>query len=133
MAGSSLITQSWCWSGKLAFNPKPKVSNYGWEWQIAETTLLALFVAPWSSLHLRVPPTLAVWLVRWLAFRVMWGAGTLLPLPIGCHAEGDFSQGISSGVQLGACLLSQQLSSFSLPTKRHEQAGPTRVRVLALA
>ena len=46
------------------------VGNYGWHWQLAETSLLCAAAA--------LPPRPSranVWLFRWLAFRVMWGAG----------------------------------------------------------
>jgi hypothetical protein len=33
------------------------VRNYGWEWQIAETTLLAAFVAPWFAWKARQAPS----------------------------------------------------------------------------
>lgn len=46
------------------------VGNYGWHWQLAETTLLCVA----ASLPPR-PSAANVWLFRWLAFRVMWGAG----------------------------------------------------------
>lgn len=46
------------------------VGNFGWQWQLAETSLLCAAAA------LPPRPSAAnVWLFRWLAFRVMWGAG----------------------------------------------------------
>ena len=74
------------------------VMGYGWEWQVCETLWLAIFLAPMappllvravsspngkrasSSAALLLPrwdraPVLVVWLVRWMAFRLMLGAG----------------------------------------------------------
>lgn len=36
------------------------VRNYGWEWQIAETTLLAVFVAPWFSWKAKRNPSVCI-------------------------------------------------------------------------
>jgi hypothetical protein len=59
--------------------------RYGWEFQLLETGMLAVFLAPWSSWRAsgplslgqtRVPPVV-IWLLRWLVFRVMLGAGLI--------------------------------------------------------
>jgi hypothetical protein len=57
--------------------------GYGWEFQLLETGMLAVFLAPWSSWRdvgplprTRVPP-IVMWLFRWLVFRVMLGAGLI--------------------------------------------------------
>ena len=53
---------------------------FGWEIQILETTLLAAFLAhPWDPrpLAARPPPVTAIVLMRWLAFRIMLGAGLI--------------------------------------------------------
>ena len=55
------------------------IGNYGWHWQLAETTLLCAA----ASLPPR-PSAANVWLFRWLAFRVMWGAGMS---KLGSHAS----------------------------------------------
>eukprot|EP01126_Amoeba_proteus_P029600 TRINITY_DN2920_c0_g1_i31.p1 TRINITY_DN2920_c0_g1~~TRINITY_DN2920_c0_g1_i31.p1 ORF type:complete len:428 (-),score=51.56 TRINITY_DN2920_c0_g1_i31:186-1469(-) len=61
------------------------VQCYGWEWQIAETTMLAVFVAPWFQFQaVGEPPIISVWLLRFLAFRLMWGAGMS---KLGTHAS----------------------------------------------
>ncbi|KAK3276211.1 hypothetical protein CYMTET_15698 [Cymbomonas tetramitiformis] len=55
------------------------IMSYGWEWQMLETCFLAIFLLPVfsvSSLPRGSPtPTAVIWLFRWLAFRVMLGAG----------------------------------------------------------
>lgn len=54
--------------------------GYGWELLTLEFGFLAIFLAP--PLELRplarsAPPLIGIWLVRWLAFRVMFGAGLI--------------------------------------------------------
>jgi lipase maturation factor len=54
--------------------------GYGWEIQLVETGFLAIFLVPlldWRALAARPPPAVAVWLFRWLAFRIMLGAGLI--------------------------------------------------------
>ena len=62
--------------------------GYGWESLLCETTFLAMFFTPLSPTSLRragwlwtVPKDrvsrVAKWLVRWLCFRVMFGAGLI--------------------------------------------------------
>ena len=54
--------------------------SFGWEIQILETTLLAAALAhPWDPrpLAARPPPVAAIVLMRWLAFRIMLGAGLI--------------------------------------------------------
>ena len=54
--------------------------GFGWEIQILETTLLAAALAhPWDPrpLAARPPPVAAIVLMRWLAFRIMLGAGLI--------------------------------------------------------
>jgi hypothetical protein len=54
--------------------------SFGWEIQLLETTVLAAcLVHPWDPRPLRAPapPVLAIVLMRWLAFRVMFGAGLI--------------------------------------------------------
>ncbi|HET9621207.1 MAG TPA: lipase maturation factor family protein [Kofleriaceae bacterium] len=53
---------------------------FGWEIQILETTVIAAcLVHPWDPRPLRAPapPALAIGLMRWLAFRIMLGAGLI--------------------------------------------------------
>jgi hypothetical protein len=54
--------------------------GFGWEIQLLETTVLAAcLVHPWDPRPLRAPapPTTAIMLMRWLAFRIMLGAGLI--------------------------------------------------------
>jgi hypothetical protein len=54
--------------------------SFGWEIQILETTVIAAcLVHPWDPRPLRAPapPPLAIVLMRWLAFRIMLGAGLI--------------------------------------------------------
>ena len=53
---------------------------YGWEMQLLETGLLAVFMCPWRSLRpfpaTRVP-VVPIWLLKWLVFRVMLGSALI--------------------------------------------------------
>ncbi len=54
--------------------------GFGWETQLLETTLLAALLCPWARvrpLGRQEPPFVAVVLLRWLAFRIMLGAGLI--------------------------------------------------------
>jgi hypothetical protein len=55
--------------------------GYGWEILLIETGFLACFLAPMRSLAAltaaRPPATPVIWLLRWLLFRVMLGAGLI--------------------------------------------------------
>ena len=55
--------------------------GYGWETLLLETGFLAIFLVPVlrpAPFPWRLPPpTAVVWLMRWLAFRVMFGAGLI--------------------------------------------------------
>jgi hypothetical protein len=54
--------------------------GFGWEIQLLETTVIAAcLVHPWDPRPLRAPapPPLAIVLMRWLAFRIMLGAGLI--------------------------------------------------------
>ena len=47
--------------------------SFGWETLLLETGFLAIFLGPaWTA-----PPLLLIWLIRWLAFRVEFGAGMI--------------------------------------------------------
>lgn len=63
---------------------------FGWEIQILETTLIAAFLAhPWDPrpLRARPPPVAAIVLMRWLAFRIMLGAGLIKIRGDACWTE----------------------------------------------
>ncbi len=54
--------------------------GYGWEIQLLETGFLAIFLCPLLDARpfpRRPPPTAVVWLLRWLIFRIMLGAGLI--------------------------------------------------------
>jgi hypothetical protein len=54
--------------------------GFGWEIQLVETGFLCLFLVPLVDgrpFPRRAPPAVAIWLLRWLAMRIMWGAGLI--------------------------------------------------------
>lgn len=54
--------------------------GYGWEIQLLETGFLAIFLCPLLDMRpfpKRPPPTIVLWLFRWLSFRIMLGAGLI--------------------------------------------------------
>jgi hypothetical protein len=54
--------------------------GYGWEIQLLETGILAVFLCPLLDARpfpKRPPPTAVIWLFRWLTFRIMLGAGLI--------------------------------------------------------
>jgi hypothetical protein len=54
--------------------------GFGWELQLVETGFLCAFLVPLLDgrpFPRRPPPAPVVWLLRWLAVRIMWGAGLI--------------------------------------------------------
>jgi hypothetical protein len=54
--------------------------SYGWEIQLLETGFLAIFLVPFLDgrpFARRPPSVIVIWLFRWLAFRIMLGAGLI--------------------------------------------------------
>src|SRR6202041_1501006 len=54
--------------------------GYGWETQLLETGFLAIFLCPLRSIRplpATSTPGIALWLMRWLIFRVMIGAALI--------------------------------------------------------
>jgi hypothetical protein len=54
--------------------------GYGWEIQLAETGFLAIFLCPLAGARAfpaSAPPVAVIWLLRWLIFRIMLGAGLI--------------------------------------------------------
>jgi hypothetical protein len=54
--------------------------GYGWEIQLLETGFVATFLVPLVDprpFPRRPPPVVVIWLFRWLAFRIMLGAGLI--------------------------------------------------------
>jgi len=53
---------------------------FGWELQLVETGFVCGFLGPLVDARpcpRRAPPAPALWLLRWLAVRIMWGAGLI--------------------------------------------------------
>ena len=53
---------------------------FGWEIQLVETAFLCVFLCPLLDgrpFPRRAPPPVTIWLLRWLAVRIMWGAGLI--------------------------------------------------------
>jgi hypothetical protein len=64
--------------------------SFGWEIQILETTLLAAILAhPWDPRPLRAPAPspVSIALMRWLVFRIMFGAGMIKLRGDACWTE----------------------------------------------
>jgi hypothetical protein len=64
--------------------------SFGWEIQLLETTVIAAcLVHPWDPRPLRAPapPRTAIVLMRWLAFRIMLGAGLIKLRGDACWTE----------------------------------------------
>ncbi len=54
--------------------------GYGWEIQLLETGVLAIFLCPLFDgrpFSRRPPPVVVIWLFRWLTFRIMLGSGLI--------------------------------------------------------
>jgi hypothetical protein len=55
--------------------------GYGWEILLLEAGFLAVFLCPlrglWPSSNRLPPPPAVIWMLRWLLFRVMFGAGLI--------------------------------------------------------
>jgi hypothetical protein len=54
--------------------------GFGWELQLVETGFLCIFLCPLVDgrpFPRRPPPMVVIWLLRWLAVRIMWGAGLI--------------------------------------------------------
>lgn len=64
---------------------------FGWENQLLETGFLAVFLASpfrWRPFDPRAPPSVVViWLMRWLVFRIMLGAGLIKLRGDSCWAD----------------------------------------------
>jgi len=54
--------------------------GFGWEIQLVETGFLCIFLVPLADgrpFPRRAAPAVVIWLLRWLAIRIMWGAGLI--------------------------------------------------------
>ena len=69
------------WLMYLSFvNTAQRWLSYGWEMQLLETGFLAMFLVPLLDprpFPKFPPPVPAIWLMRWLAFRIHLGAGLI--------------------------------------------------------
>lgn len=76
------ILQVALWALYLSFVQVGQIFyGYGWEMLILEAGFLSIFLCPVRSIRPLAsnspPDTIIVWLFRWLAFRVMFGAGLI--------------------------------------------------------
>jgi hypothetical protein len=75
---------SFCHVGQLFW-------GYGWEILLLEAGFLAVFLAPLRSVRTLqspvAPPAVVIWLLRWLLFRVMFGAGLIKLRGDACWTE----------------------------------------------
>ncbi len=82
------------WAGYLTVCSAGQVFfNFQWDALLLETTLVALFLAPWAWLprwRTCEPPRVACWLLWWLLFRLMF-LGGLVKLTSGDTAWRDFT------------------------------------------
>ena len=70
----SIVTWLLLWMIYLSFvNVGQTFYGFGWEILLLETGFLAIFL---GSIHTS-PSTIMIWLMRWLLFRVMFGAGMI--------------------------------------------------------
>ena len=83
LAGATnAILQAALWAIYLSFVQVGQIFyGYGWEMLLLEAGFLAIFLCPTQSFgpfpERAPPPVLVVWLFRWLAFRLMFGAGLI--------------------------------------------------------
>jgi hypothetical protein len=69
-----MLTWGLLWALYLSFvNLGSLFYGYGWESLLLETGFLAVFLGPTDA----TPTWVTIWLVRWLLFRVMFGAGMI--------------------------------------------------------
>jgi hypothetical protein len=78
---ANAIMMALLWALYLSFLPVGQDwYGYGWEIQLLETGFLAIFLCPLLDprpFPRRPPPVIVMWLFRWLAFRIMFGAGLI--------------------------------------------------------
>ncbi|MCB0344312.1 MAG: lipase maturation factor family protein [Bdellovibrionales bacterium] len=79
---SNAAVQFILWALYLSFVEVGQIFyGYGWEIQLLETGFLSIFLCPLRELRpfprMHRAPIIVVWLLRWLAFRIMFGAGLI--------------------------------------------------------
>ena len=84
MLGLWAIYLSFCHVGQVFW-------GYGWEILLLEATFLGAFLCPVRTLRpmpaAHVPPPPVIWMIRWLVFRVMFGAGMIKIRGDACWTE----------------------------------------------
>jgi hypothetical protein len=71
---TSMIVWSALWILYLSFvNVGQTFYGFGWETLLLETGFLAIFLGPSRV----APPVIVIWLLRWVLFRMMFGAGLI--------------------------------------------------------
>ncbi|MGZ3657905.1 MAG: lipase maturation factor family protein [Bdellovibrionota bacterium] len=70
----SVLTWGLLWLLYLSFvNVGQTFYGFGWEMLLLETGFLAIFLGPATA----ASPTIVIWLLRWVLFRIMFGAGMI--------------------------------------------------------
>ncbi|HUP58312.1 MAG TPA: lipase maturation factor family protein [Bdellovibrionota bacterium] len=70
----SLLVWAALWALYLSFvNIGQTFYGFGWETLLCETGFLAIFLGPTRA----APPVIVIWLLRWILFRLMFGAGLI--------------------------------------------------------
>jgi hypothetical protein len=81
LGATNAVLQLALWALYLSFVHVGQIFyGYGWETQLLETGFIAVFLCPVRSvrpLPAAATPKIAVWLLRWLVFRVMIGAALI--------------------------------------------------------
>jgi hypothetical protein len=81
LGATNAILQLVLWALYMSFVHVGQIFyGYGWEIQLLETGFLAVFLCPWRDVRpfpKTAAPRIVVWLLRWLVFRVMIGAGLI--------------------------------------------------------
>jgi hypothetical protein len=80
LGGTNAIAMAVLWLLYLSIvQVGQELYSYGWEIQLCETGVLAIFLCPLRSVRpfASQPPAITLWLYRWLIVRVMLGAGLI--------------------------------------------------------
>ena len=69
-----MLTWAWLWIIYLSLvNVGQTFYGFGWETMLAETGFLAIFLCSSDTR----PPVIVMWLIVWVLFRTMFGAGMI--------------------------------------------------------
>ena len=70
----SMLVWAWMWIAYLSFvNVGQTWYSFGWESLLLECGFLAIFLGARDA----APPTIVIWMFRWVLFRLMFGAGMI--------------------------------------------------------